>query len=272
MTRSDPTVSVLMNCYNGEKYIRESIESVLAQTYKDFELVIWDNVSIDRSWQIIAEYKDVRIIPIRATKHTTLAEARKLAFPYLRGKWVAIVDVDDLWMEDKLEKQLNAASKYTQPGFVYCSTNVLSDCERLRAEHIFSRMAGELPEGNIYRRLLRGNYIAIASLLINRECLESIGGFSGKFPIMEDYYITLNLARKYPVVAIQDSLCDYRLHGDNASLHTPLDTFEDLQIVRGLFPDPPAIGAAIRIILRHFKKCLVQRKMPRVKQMTEALV
>lgn len=272
MIRRDPTVSVLMNCYNGEKFIRESIDSVLAQSFKDLELVIWDNVSNDQSWQIITGYKDVRIVPVRATKHTTLAEARKLAFPHLRGRWVAILDVDDLWRENKLEEQLKVAAKFPQLGFVYCSTNVLSNSEKLKTEHIFTKVAGNLPEGNIYHRLLRGNYIAIASLLINKDCLESIGGFSGRYPIMEDYYITLNLTRLYPVGAVQDSLCDYRLHGNNASLHTPLDTFEDLQIVRELFPDLPAMWAASRIIFRHLKKCLVQRKMPQVKRMTQALV
>ena len=272
MNSADPTVSVLMNCYNGEEFIRESIDSVLSQTFEDFELVIWDNLSSDRSWQIINDYKDRRIVPVKAREHTTLAEARKLAFEHLRGKWVGILDVDDLWRENKLEKQLNAASKYPQLGFVYCSTNVLSDCEGLRKRHIFTKMSGDLPEGDIYRRLLRGNYIAIASLLIDRDCLASIGGFSGKFPIMEDYYVTLNLARKYRVAAVQESLCDYRLHGNNASLHAPMDTFEDLQIVRGLFPDPPAIRAALRIVFRHLKKCLFQRKLPQLKRITQALV
>ena len=272
MSGVDPTVSVLMNCYNGEEFIRESIDSVLSQTFEDFELVIWDNLSNDNSWQIINDYKDNRIIPIRAREHTSLAEARRLAFEHLRGKWIGILDVDDLWRKNKLEKQLDAAANYPQPGFVYCSTNVISDCNRLKKQHIFSKTAGSLPEGNIYRRLLRGNYIAIASLLINRDCLASIGGFSGKYPIMEDYYVTLNLARRYPVAAVQDLLCDYRLHGNNASLHAPMDTFEDLQIVRRLFPDPPAIRAALWILLRHLKKCLVQRKLPQLKRLTQVLV
>ena len=272
MSSIDPTVSILMNCYNGEEFIRESIDSALSQTFTDFELVIWDNLSNDSSWEIINNYNDSRIVPIKAREHTTLAEARKLAFKHLRGQWIGILDVDDLWRENKLEKQLAATSKYPELGFVYCSTNVLSDCEGFKKKHIFSKMAGELPEGDIYRRLLRGNYIAIASLLINRDRLAAIGGFSGKFPIMEDYYVTLNLARLYPVAAVQESLCDYRLHGNNASLHAPMDTFEDLQIVRGLFPDPPAVQAALRIMLRHLKKCLVQRKLPQLKRLTQALV
>ena len=68
-------------------------------------------------------------------------------------------------------------------------------------------------------------------MLIRRNSLEAIGGFSGKYPIMEDYYVTLNIARWYPVAAVDEVLCDYRIHGSNASMNGPIDTFEDLNIV-----------------------------------------
>lgn len=261
-----------MNCYNGEQFIREAISSVLAQTYTDYELVIWDNVSTDQSWQIISEYDDPRIVPIRATMHTTLAEARKLAFPYLRGNWIGILDVDDLWREDKLQKQMCLALENPRLGFIYCKTSLLSESASLKADHVFCKTKGDLPEGDVYHALLRGNFIAIASLLINKTHFQAIGGFSGRFPIMEDYYVTLNLARLYPVTAVQEPLCEYRLHGGNDSLRAPLDTFEDLKIVRELFPDPYAMLAALRIVVRHFKKCLIYKKIPNVRQMTQALV
>ncbi|MGI9316638.1 MAG: glycosyltransferase family 2 protein [bacterium] len=267
-----PTVSVLMNCYNGEEFIRDSIDSVLAQTYQDFELVIWDNLSTDRSWEIVLGYGDPRIIRLRAPKHTTLAEARKQAFSHLRGRWVAILDVDDLWRRGKLEKQMSLVEDNPDLGFIYCKTNVLSASQQTREDHIFSKWNDRLPEGDIYRRLLRGNFIAIASLLLNKCSLQSIGGFSGKYPIMEDYYVTLNLARDYEVAAVQETLCDYRVHGANASLHGPLDTFEDLQIVRNLFPDPHAVLAASRIIMRHIKKCVIHRRLPQFRLMSRALV
>jgi glycosyltransferase involved in cell wall biosynthesis len=267
-----PTVSILMNCYNGERFIRESINSVLNQSYRDYELIVWDNVSTDRSWNILTEYDDPRIIPIRAPKHTSLSEARKLAFPNLRGAWIAILDVDDLWRKDKLKKQMQIALKNPQLGFIYCKTNVLSTDESVKSDHVFGRIQDDLPEGNIYHHLLRGNFISIASLLLNTESLNSLGGFSGKYPIMEDYYVTLNLARNHAIAAVQETLCDYRLHGDNASLKAPLDTFEDLKIVRDLFPDPSAMLAALRIMARHFKKCLVHRQIPQIRRMTRALV
>ena len=114
-------VSILMNCFNGERFISEAIESVLAQSYSDYELVIWDNQSTDSSKEIVKRFDDTRIILIDAPEHTSLSEARKNAFPYLRGQWVAILDVDDLWRPDKLKKQMDIALGSTEYGFVYLS-------------------------------------------------------------------------------------------------------------------------------------------------------
>lgn len=270
--RNVPEVSVLMNCYNGERFISEAIRSVLAQSWQNLELVVWDNRSTDQSRHIVSAFPDPRVVMIEAPEHTTLAQARKLALPHLRGKWIAILDVDDLWRPDKLAKQMALAQQKPDSGFIYCRTGVLQESPDPGPTSVFSREMIRLPEGNIYPQLLRGNYIAIASLLINRHCLTSIGGFSGRYPVMEDYYVTLNLARRFSVAAVQEELCDYRIHGDNASLAGPLDTFEDLNIVRNLFPDPRALVAALRIMARHLKKCLLHRTPPQFREMTRALV
>lgn len=86
-----------MNCYNGEKYIREAIDSVINQTYENWELIFWDNQSSDSSAKRFLEYDDPRLKYFCAQKHTELGDARVEAMNKAKGSWVGILDVDDIW-------------------------------------------------------------------------------------------------------------------------------------------------------------------------------
>ena len=100
---STPRVSVLMNCFNGARYLRPALESVCDQTVSDWELLFWDNQSTDESASIVGEYRDARIRYLPAPMHTNLGEARRQACAFARGEWVGILDTDDLWLPKKLE-------------------------------------------------------------------------------------------------------------------------------------------------------------------------
>lgn len=129
----EPLVSIVTPCYNSEKYIRQTIESVLNQTYKNFEMIIVDDVSTDKSVEIIKEYqeKDSRIKLIEAKEKIGASGARNLALREMKGKFVAFLDSDDLWAKEKLEKQVkfmqenNVLFSYTDYGYVDEEGNVL---------------------------------------------------------------------------------------------------------------------------------------------------
>jgi glycosyltransferase involved in cell wall biosynthesis len=95
-----------MNCFNGEQYLREAIDSVIAQTYQNWELIFWDNQSIDNSAEIFKTYNDKRLRYFYASNHTLLYEARNNAIQYASGQFFAFLDVDDWWDHLKLEKQI----------------------------------------------------------------------------------------------------------------------------------------------------------------------
>ena len=101
-----PLISIIMNCYNGEEFLKHAIKSVLSQTYKNWELIFWDNQSTDNSFKILKKYKDKRIKYFYAKKYTTLYEARNLAIKKSKGEFIAFLDVDDLWLKNKLEFQI----------------------------------------------------------------------------------------------------------------------------------------------------------------------
>src|SRR5690349_15614731 len=102
-----PLVSVIMNCFNGEKYLRHAIDSVLSQSYKNFEIIFWDNQSTDRSAEIFKSYTDTRLKYFYAPKHTWLYEARNYAIQKASGQFIAFLDSDDWWETHKLEKQIS---------------------------------------------------------------------------------------------------------------------------------------------------------------------
>ena len=113
---SKPLVSILMNCYNGEKFLREAIESIQAQTYHNWELIFWDNQSTDQSAEIFKSYVDRRLKYFYAQKHTELGDARVEAMSKAKGSWVGILDVDDIWCKEKLEYQVDIINKSLDDG------------------------------------------------------------------------------------------------------------------------------------------------------------
>ncbi len=100
-----PLISVIMNCLNCAKYLKEAIDSVYAQTYTNWEIIFWDNASTDRSAEIARSY-DGRLRYFRGSETVPLGEARNRALEQARGEFIAFLDCDDLWMPQKLEKQL----------------------------------------------------------------------------------------------------------------------------------------------------------------------
>ena len=105
-----PLVSVIINVRNGAPQLREAIDSVLAQTFADWELVLWDDCSTDNSAKIIAQYGDPRIRYHLSPDDTPLGEARNRAIAHAAGEWLAFLDQDDIWLPRKLEKQLARAA------------------------------------------------------------------------------------------------------------------------------------------------------------------
>ena len=97
---SSPLVSIIVNCYNGEKFLTHALNSVLNQTYKNWELIFWDNKSIDKSKEILKSYKEKRFKYFLASAHTKLYEARNLAIKESKGEFIALLDVDDWWTDD----------------------------------------------------------------------------------------------------------------------------------------------------------------------------
>lgn len=129
-----PLVSVIVNCYNGEKYLKEALDSIYAQTYENWEIIFFDNQSNDRSAKIAKEY-DGRLKYIYNEVNVPLGEARKLALTHACGEWIAFLDVDDIWVRDKLCTQLEFVAANPTADLVYAAVqDILPTGEVLRRD------------------------------------------------------------------------------------------------------------------------------------------
>ena len=122
--KDEPLISIIMNCYNGEKYLNEAIESILSQTYSNWELIFFDNLSIDNSSSIINSFKDERIKYFYLTYIMKLIRSKDRS-NYSNGEYLSFLDVDDWWKNDKLEKQIPFFKD--QSVGVVCSNYIIHD-------------------------------------------------------------------------------------------------------------------------------------------------
>ena len=211
--KTQPLVSVIMNCYNGEKYLEESIQSVISQTYDNWELIFWDNRSEDKSSEIFKKYQDKRFKYFYANKHTSLYEARNLAIQKSTGDFISFLDTDDLWEKQKLEKQMGYFEDRSI-GVVY--SNYWLTKKDLKEKKI--NFKKRLYRGDVYDELINNYNIGILTTIIRKKNYEELKKkFDVRFSIIGDFDLFLRLSKLCKFESIQTPLAYYRLHGKNLS-------------------------------------------------------
>jgi len=209
----EPLVSIIMNCFNGEAYLNESIKSVLTQTYENWELIFWDNQSIDSSAKIFKSYKDKRFGYFYANEHSTLYKARNLAIEKSKGDFIAFLDTDDLWDQNKLKLQMQYFSN-PEVGAVFSNLWMLKqDTEKKK---LYSNK--KLPSGKIYDKMIDDYNVGILTIIIRKKFYLKLNKkFDERFSIIGDFDLFLRLAKICLFESIQEPLAFYRLHGKNLS-------------------------------------------------------
>lgn len=218
-----PLVSVVINCFNGARFLPEAIESVIAQTYPNWEIVFWDNQSTDTSKEVFLGYSDSRFRYFRAGTHTGLGDARNLAVAEAKGEWIAFLDCDDSWLPEKLASQIGFVGGGDEAiGLIYGPAIMFRQEEGNETKSMIGEIplgyAGRtLPSGRIFPELLMENFIPLVSALIRKEAFLQCGGIPPGYRQAEDYALFLSIAKRWEAVALNRSLCCYRVHGGNIS-------------------------------------------------------
>ncbi len=211
---SVPTVSIIMNCLNCEKYLREAIDSVFAQTYEDWEIIFWeDNASKDNSEKIARSYGS-KLRYFRSDVSLPLYGSRSLAVQKARGKYIAILDCDDIWLPTKLEEQIPLLERDNEIGLVY-SDAIMFNEKGKKARYFESRKPFR---GNIFSELLLCNFINTQTVVIRRAAFDSMDHwFDGRLILSGDYDAYLRISYRWKVDYVDKPLARYRIHRNSKS-------------------------------------------------------
>lgn len=205
-----PAVSIIVNVYNGAATLHEALQSALAQTFADWEMIVCDDCSTDDSAAIVASYADSRIRYFLAPQAMSLGEARGAAIREANGEWLAFLDQDDIWLPDKLERQL-ALGDSPSVGLIYGRT-VAFYLDGRQHDHDYFHEFTLLPEGDISGELLgRGCFIAMSSALIRRSEVLTIGDIPSEIRITPDYFMYVSVCCRREASAVQQVICKSRV-------------------------------------------------------------
>ena len=183
----NPLVSIIVNCHNGSTFLDDCVKSILRQTYKNWELIFWDNKSSDNSFNIIKKFKDKRIKRFKSKSFYTLYKSRNLALKKCKGKYISFLDADDMWIKDKLKDQVREISKDSLVKMVYSNYYVLIN----KTKNKYLKHKKILPSGSIAQKMLSNYDIGIITTLVDKKIFEK-KKFNISYNIIGDFDLFLN--------------------------------------------------------------------------------
>jgi glycosyltransferase involved in cell wall biosynthesis len=211
--KNSPIVSIIMNCHNGEKYLEESLQSVLNQSHRNWELVFFDNASTDQSKDIFNTFKDKRFKYFFSKKKNNLYKARNLAIAKTKGDFIAFIDVDDWWEKNNLSKR-KLFFKNQEYAFSY--SNCFYYFEKNKKKKLFTK--NNLPYGHIFNELSKNYLVNLSSIVLRKSFLLKLDHFfNSQYNIIGDFDLILRLSEKYLAHSVNEPLVNIRYHDCNFS-------------------------------------------------------
>lgn len=200
-----PKFSVIMNCHNGEKFLREALNSVYAQTFHDWEIIFWDNESTDATAQIAKSY-DNKLRYFKSDRMLTLGAARKAAVEVASGEWITFLDCDDFWYPNKLEV---FSKGFEGKDYVLGYAGI----DEINVDGgLIRTICPQHPSGYIFEELLHQFDMHLASTVVSRGALRLHGfNFDEEMTMYEEYNLFMRLAARGGVLALQDVVAAYRI-------------------------------------------------------------
>ena len=235
--KKDPLVSIIINCFNGERYLNQAIQSVLTQTYQNWEIIFWNNKSSDNSEKIFKSYSDNRFHYFCGEKHTFLYDARNYALSKCSGELIAFLDVDDIWFTKKLEIQVPLFNDVTVG--LSCG-NYIKLNERKNNNINLKAKYLSLPNGNVLNEIFDSNFVHMSTLMIRKKALNELEYFfDPRFEIIGDLDILLRLSNRWNMTSIQQPIANYRYHLNNTGFVKKQLIGNELKILLNKIKDYP---------------------------------
>lgn len=205
---SKPLISIIMSVYNGQKYLEESIKSILNQKYDNFEFIIVNDKSTDDSLKIINSFNDPRIILIDNSQNIGLTKSLNKALKLAKGKYIARQDDDDISLPERLKEQFNYLEKNLETAllgtFVYridSNGKIIDEVHNLKSPS--------------YEDMLKHNHIKHGSVMLKKDIIRDIGGYNELFKYVQDYELWIRVSKKYTIKNLETPLYKLRIHPDS---------------------------------------------------------
>jgi glycosyltransferase involved in cell wall biosynthesis len=245
-TSAKPRISVIIPTYNRAQYVGEAVASVLGQTYKAHDIVVVDDGSTDTTSEVLDPYMDEIHYIYQSNQGVAVARNRGLAAA--TGELFAFLDADDVWLPEKLERQVHCLAQNPGAGLVHTNCLILHGDTGLRSVNP-ALQALQSYEGRCYSQLFFGNPIWASSVVIRRECLNCVGVFDEQIPrpTVEDYDLWLRVARYFEFAYIPDPLILYRTHATNGSKDIRTLTRYNLYILEKALEADPMLATQVGI-------------------------
>lgn len=234
------TVSVIIPAYNAAKYLREAVDTAVNQTYRDTEILVVDDGSTDETPRILDEYGDrIRVLH---QQNRGRAAACNTGVDAARGEWIAFLDADDLWLPEKLERQVDECS-----GFAISHTNSFFFGEDLPEDLLKTSVTPQYG-GQVLDHLLLNNFLTGSSVMIRRDIYRHYGGFDPTFRYVQDWPLWLKVCAEHELGYVPVPLVRYRVHAASATMKVRQTISAHLRIIREAFS--PGGVAQSRMVLR----------------------
>ena len=231
---TNPKISVLMPVYNGEKYITSAIESILHQTFRNFECIIIDDCSTDKTWNIIKKFAllNKKIIPLRNNKHIRITKTLNKGLAVAKGKYIVRMDADDWSYPNRLEKQFAFMEKHRDVGV---SGSAIEICNETLGVKNIRRYP--LTDRAVRKIIFRYSPFAHPATIWRREMLQAVHGYNENIPLSQDYELYFRIGKICKFANLSNILLKLRTHNDSSS------------IIRGRYQEQYAIYSRIKAFL-----------------------
>jgi len=210
----NPKVTVLMSVYNGEKYLREAVDSILAQTFRDFEFLIINDGSTDRTGEILKSYSDQRIKIINHEKNIGLTKSLNKGLRVAKGEYVARQDADDISMPERLDKEVAFLDTNKNVGLVGTDYFLINEKDK-----IIDKINCLTESKDLKEKLLEGNQFAHGSIVFKKECIEKVGMYREEFKFAQDFDFVLRISEIFHIANIPEFLYKWRINIDSVSVN-----------------------------------------------------
>ncbi|MBW6442117.1 glycosyltransferase [Patescibacteria group bacterium] len=213
MKNNNPLVSVIMPAYNSEKYISEAIESILNQSFKDFEFIIIDDGSTDKTWEIIQEYaeKDERVVAVKNEKNLNNYACRNKGIKISKGKYIVWQDSDDISMSNRLEKQVDFMENNLEVGICGSFMQIFTDEKDLNIRKYSTE------DKDLRKDIFKYSPIAQPTAIIRKECYEKVGYYDDSYDATQDLDMTFRIGNEFKLANIPEVLIRYRVHPNSVT-------------------------------------------------------